>query len=483
MTASSDREMAVNAFRLGSTALLHKPFGLPILEDTLRRSAQLGRLFSDYLSRPELNAMIELQHAIGSDRSIPELLDLLLQQMIRFTGADSASVLLVEPDGRSMRIAASYGLGQIDMEKKITIGERVSGWVAEHNQPQMVIGGGDDDPRLAGLSRNRPPLVGLCLPMRGRDSLVGVLCLSRFEGRELFSRDAIDLGLLLSSEVARAIERAGAAEQQMDIERSVMRRDKLVTIGELASGVAHEINNPLGYVSSNLNSLEEYFKEVLPILNALADGDAIDIKAVKKLANDIDLGFILKDIPGCISETVSGIRRVLHIVNDLKNFTRDDMESREAADINQVLDGAVNILWNQIKQKAELIKDYTEDLPEVQCYPSQLGQVILNLLYNAVQSIEREGSIRLASKQENGQIVVEVTDTGCGMEPDVLLHIFEPFYTTKPRGVGTGLGLSIARKIVERHGGRLSATSDPGNGSSFRVMLPLETNQAQIASE
>jgi two-component system NtrC family sensor kinase len=137
-----------------------------------------------------------------------------------------------------------------------------------------------------------------------------------------------------------------------------------------------------------------------------------------------------------------------------------------------VPDGAANILFNQIKHKAELVKEYV-DLPDFSCYPSQLGQVFLNLLHNAAQSIERSGRIVLRTLSKNGSVVVEVEDNGCGMSPEVMGRVFENFYTTKPRGVGTGLGLSIAKKIVEKHGGTVEVSSEVGRGSRFRIILPL----------
>ncbi len=295
MTCSESRSLAVDAYRFGATGFLRKPFDLTMLEDTLRRSAQLGRLLSDYLSRPELQAILELQHAIGGGKGVGDILDMLLQQMIRFTGAESASVMLLEPDEMALRIAASYGLDEVVvLQERVAVGERISGWVAEYGQPQMVIGPAADDPRLMGVVRDRYPSVGLCLPMKGREALVGVLCLSRYNEEELFSRDAIDLGLLMCGEVARAIERMDAEKERQETERDVMRRDKLVTIGELASGVAHEINNPLGFVNSNVNSLKEYFTDLLPILNILDNCEgSLDTEKLCELSKKIDLSFIL----------------------------------------------------------------------------------------------------------------------------------------------------------------------------------------------
>ena len=482
MTCSESRTLAVDAYRYGATGFLRKPFELTMLEDTLRRSVQLGRLLSDYLSKPEFQAILELQHAIGSGKGVADILDMLLQQMIRFTGAESASVLLLEPDEMALKIEASYGLDEaVVSQERVAVGERVSGWVAEYGQPQMVIGPATDDPRLIGVVRDRYPSVGLCLPMKGRVAIVGVLCLSRYSEEELFSRDAIDLGLLMCGEVARALERMEAEKERQENERDVMRRDKLVTIGELASGVAHEINNPLGFVNSNVNSLKEYFQDLLPMLEMLAKcRENLDVDKLCSLSEQIDLSFILSDLPSCLSETELGVRRVLKIINDLKNFTRDDYESREMANVNEVIEGALTILSGQLKNKAKLIRNFG-DIPPISCFPSQLGQVFLNLLSNAVHAVGPDGKIEVSSKLEKQNVLIEVADNGCGMSEDVRLHVFEPFFTTKPRGVGTGLGLNIARKIVERHGGRLSVTSTPGQGSTFVVSIPLKSaNQQQL---
>ncbi len=473
VTGSLERDLGVSALWKGANGLLQKPLQPDLLEAALRRSMQFRQLFQDQVGRSDLSALVELQHAIASGMETDELLKILLQQMIRFTGADNASVLLVQPDGCSLRRAAAYGMGQASSEDRVDLGGKFSEWMQEFSKPQLIMECSDSDPRLAGMSPDASPAVGLCVPMRGRDALLGVLCVSSQNDRHLFSRDAVDIGLLLAGEAARALEREDEVEQQRDIEQAVMRRDKLVTIGELASGVAHEINNPLAYVNSNLNSLEEYVQDMRKVLDALGTKDDSNrLAAADKAAAEVDLAFVLDDLPNCIKETRNGIDRVLKIVNDLKGFARDDMESREYANVNQILDGAVNILWNQIKYKAKVSKDYGK-LPQIRCFPSQLGQVFLNLLYNATQSIEREGRVDLRTMVSGDQIVIEVGDNGCGMDSATQRRIFEPFFTTKPRGVGTGLGLSIGYKIVKRHGGQIAVTSQIGQGTTFRVSLPL----------
>ena len=461
LTAASDRSLVVEAFRLGATCTVHKPVGLEALEATVHRCLQLGSLLDVQAGLPELTAIMEMHHAIASGVTGGALLDLLLQVMIRNTGAEAASVLLVEPGGGSLQVAASYGLDdRLVKRERILLGERISGWVVENNQPQVIIGDAGDDPRMKGAQRATPATIGMCLPMRGRDRVAGALCVTRFEGDEAFSRDAIDLGVLLGGEVARALERDRAAEERINLERGMMHRDKLATLGEMASGVAHEINNPLGYVSSNLSSLGGYINEILPVLQRLAPKEP-----------GLDLDYIISDLPQCLQETTEGVKRALEIAENLKTLTREDSEQKKPASINRLLDGAVAVAWNQMKYKAELTREYA-DLPDLLCYPSQLGQVFLNLVHNAIQAVEKNGHIILRTATNDGHLVVEVEDDGCGMPPEVAKKIFSPFFTTRPQGAGTGLGLSIARKIVERHAGTIEAKSLAGRGSIFRVHLP-----------
>jgi two-component system NtrC family sensor kinase len=469
-----ERSLVSEVYRHGATSFLIKPIDLNTLEVTLRRCLHLDGFFHGDTRNPELTAILEIQHALVSGMPMPEVLDLLLQQMIRYSHADTASVMLIEPDRKTMIIEANYGLTDDVRGQKVAVGERIAGWVAENNQPQVIIGSAGNDPRMAGTVRKCEPMVGMCLPMRGRHGVVGVLSVSRLKDEGVFTHDAVDLGILLGSEVARAIERSAATESQKDLERSVMRRDKLVTIGELASGVAHEINNPLGYVNSNVSSIKEYLDEIIPVLRHLVNtGKGVNPQSAVLAAAGVDLAYIINDLPVCIEETLEGIKRVLKIVADLKAFARDDLEVKEKGDINQILDGAVNIVWNQIKYKADLVREYS-DLPVIRCYPSQLGQVFLNMLYNAAQAIERNGHLVLRTRVERNAILVEVEDNGHGMSPEVQHRIFEPFFTTKPHGVGTGLGLKIARKIIERHEGEISVSSIKGKGTVFRVSLPIE---------
>lgn len=478
ISGMQDRDMAVEAFRRGANSFLDKPIELDILEETIHRCIRFSSILADWQPAGEMAAAMEIRHAMASGVPVNQLLNVLLQIMLRHTGADSASVLLLQPDDSSLRIAASYGMDDdVTPEDQINAGEGIAGWVIEHDEPQVVVGQAPDDLLPPGRQRIRQPLVGLCLPMRGRNQVIGTLNLTRFAGTQPFTRADVELGLLLSGDVARSIELVEASGERLDMERDLMRRDKLITIGELVSGVAHEINNPLGYVNSNVSTLTDYVDEIMPLLRSLApENGEPETAKILSAAREIDLKFVLDDLPTCLAETKEGIARVLKIVADLKNFARDDTDVMELADVNQIIDGAVGILWNQIKYKAELVREYSE-LPRIPCYPSQLGQVFLNLVHNATQAIERSGRIIIRTRIAGDRLLVEVEDDGCGMDGKILGRIFDSFYTTKPKGVGTGLGLSIARKIVRRHNGGISANSEPGRGSTFRVELPLSNDR------
>jgi len=472
ITGGRQHDLGLEAFRRGATAFLHKPFELETLEATLRRCLNSARLSFAGESSLELRTLLEIQHAIASRLPPQRLLQLMLQQLLRYSGADSASVLLLNPDGRSMRLAASYGLKEDQLPAgDIALDAGVAGWVIRNNEPQVIIGQPDDDPRMT-PHRHNPASMGLILPLRGGQAVQGALCLTRYQSTEPFSRGVVDLGLLVGSEVARAIEKHQEEERRQTLERNLMQRDKLVTIGELASGVAHEINNPLGYVNSNLSTLKSYLDELLPLLQQLCSPDGPPPSAeLGEAAAGLDLAGLLEDIPACLAETREGVERVMRIVADLKMMSRNDTDVKEMVSVNEILEGAIGILWNQIKYRAELVRQL-DDLPPYPCYPNQLGQVFLNLLHNAVQAIPHHGTITVRSRRLPDSLVVEIEDDGEGIPPEVRDRLFEPFFTTKPRGVGTGLGLSIARKIIVRHEGRIEVESEPGRGTLFRVILP-----------
>ena len=256
----------------------------------------------------------------------------------------------------------------------------------------------------------------------------------------------------------------------------ILQSEKLASIGQLAAGVAHEVNNPIGFVNSNLGSLQKYGNALLRLIDhyETLEGELLPASREQVLAvkAEIDLPFLREDLVALIDESIEGTGRVRRIVQDLRDFSRPADSEWQSIDIHAGLESTLNVVWNEIKYKAEVVRDFAP-LPDIECLPLQLNQVFLNLLVNAAQAIPEHGTITLRTRQEGDSITVSVQDTGCGMAVEIRERIFDPFFTTKPIGKGTGLGLSVAYGIVEKHGGRIEVTSEPGQGSTFTVRLPL----------
>jgi len=281
------------------------------------------------------------------------------------------------------------------------------------------------------------------------------------------------------------------ATELEDLQRQVLQSEKMASVGQLAAGVAHEINNPVGFVHANLAQLGEYlhdlkqvFERVDALQKAVAGGDPSQVddasQELERASQEVDLDFVLRDFESALRESREGAERIRMIVSDLREFSHQGRAELEWADLNRCLDTTANIAWTMMKHSVRLEKDYG-DLPSIRCNAGQLQQVFLNLLVNAHQAIEEKqgrggalGTIRLATRPVEGGVVIGIEDTGQGIAPDHVSRIFDPFFTTKEVGVGTGLGLSTVYRIVEDHGGRVAATSTPGEGSRFEVWLPVD---------
>ncbi|MBY4594182.1 ATP-binding protein [Ottowia caeni] len=250
----------------------------------------------------------------------------------------------------------------------------------------------------------------------------------------------------------------------------MLQSEKLAAIGQLAAGVAHEINNPLGFVFSNLKTLGEYVRDLIRIVDNVETAATID--AVRELKQRMDYDYIRSDVASLLTESEDGIERVKTIIGALKDFSHAGEDEFRVADLHRGLDTTLSLVNNELKYKAKIVKDYG-DLPPVECVISQINQVAMNLLVNAAQSIEDFGKITIRTGQDAGWAWFEVEDTGKGIEPILLNRIFEPFFTTKPVGSGTGLGLALSYNIVQKHHGRIEVKSQIGQGAVFRVWLPL----------
>ncbi len=272
-------------------------------------------------------------------------------------------------------------------------------------------------------------------------------------------------------------------------EARLMQQEKMASIGHLAAGVAHEINNPMGFISSNLTAVDEYVAHMLPLIEQyralvswlkeapitreVRGGVSERLDRIRALEEEADIDFITEDTPNLIRESQEGAERIKKIVIDLKDFAHPGEQELKYADINQGLDSTLNVVWNELKYKAEVTKDYGE-LPEVECYPQQLNQVFMNLLVNAAQAIEKQGEIRIATRAVDGYVEIAISDTGLGIPEEDVSSIFDPFFTTKEVGQGTGLGLNVVYNIIEKHHGSVDVESTVGVGTTFTIRIPFK---------
>ena len=257
----------------------------------------------------------------------------------------------------------------------------------------------------------------------------------------------------------------------------VLHQEKMASIGQLAAGVAHEINNPIGFINSNLSTLGKYLSRLSGFLAVQSECIAAgappeQAESVRRQQASLKIDYIVKDLEDLVRESLEGAERVRSIVADLKSFSRVDESEFKQADLNECLRSTINIVWNEIKYKATLKKELGE-IPRTRCYPQQMNQVFMNLLVNAGHAIEQQGVITVRSWEEDGYVCVSVADTGEGIPEANLSRIFEPFFTTKEVGKGTGLGLSITYDIVKKHNGEITVRSEPGKGTVFTVRIPV----------
>ncbi len=283
-------------------------------------------------------------------------------------------------------------------------------------------------------------------------------------------------------ELAKTLEqRVEARKRELELaQQQLLQQEKMASIGQLAAGVAHEINNPTGFVHSNLQAMEKYGKSVTEALKMSRD---ILAKAKTKQAQRFmekwehyDIDFILTDLPELVAQSLRGTKRIKKIVASLSRFSHVDRDESMEININELLDQTVDILWNEIKHKAKLEKDYGE-VPLVRCEPNQLSQVFVNIIMNGLQAMYTPGTMTIGTRRDPQGVEIFINDTGKGISPEKVSEIFNPFFTTKPVGQGTGLGLSISYEIVKSHGGDIRVESEPWKGTTFFVQLPAKSKE------
>lgn len=307
---------------------------------------------------------------------------------------------------------------------------------------------------------------------------------ARFKAEEILERKTKELYVVVDHLKKQITDRIEAEKILKRNQAQLVQSEKMAGLGQLAAGVAHEINNPVGFVMSNLQTLKKYafslkrmISEYEVLLDVVQKNDLEKIKSQISsliiIKNEEDLGFILEDLDNLVKESLDGAVRVRDIVKGLKSFARLDEAEMKEADINEGIESTLKIVWNEIKYKCEVVKKLSP-LPAIVCYPGQLNQVFMNLIVNAAQAIEKSGTITIESCIKDDHIVLKFSDTGSGIKPENIEKLFNPFFTTKPVGKGTGLGLSVSYGIIEKHKGDISVESQIGVGTTFTIRLPVK---------
>ncbi len=344
----------------------------------------------------------------------------------------------------------------------------------------------------------------MLFPLFFGETLKMVLCVGKHTG--LFDEQEKSVALLFAEGVGHILERWNFRKsielrnqllqeeklQQQNLIRQLqsaqdqlLQQEKMASIGQLAAGVAHEINNPVGYVNSNINSLEGYLNDLFDLVEeyeALEEKIGVDtpvVQKIQKMKKEIDFDFVRDDVHDLVKESKEGILRVKQIVKDLKDFSHVDEAEWQWADLQAGIKSTLNIVHNEIKYKAEVILDLNE-IPAVECVPSQINQVVMNMLVNASHAIEERGTITVHTEQvDDDWVTISVQDTGKGIAAENIPKLFDPFFTTKPVGQGTGLGLSLSYSIIEKHGGDIQVESTVGVGTTFIIKLPIKQKEAK----
>ena len=485
----------------------------PILnQQTLSHTANLSQgtsLTSTGMSDLDIAAVVKAFQAISGEIHLEKLLSTLLRVVIENAGAQKCVLIL--PNGESCQIAVlvigaeATLLQSIPIDSVREVPQSVINYVLRTSETLVM-----DDARVETMIANdsyislHQPQSILCTPIQNQGKLIGILYLENNLVTGAFTSDRLQVLRLLTAQVAISLENAwihNTLEQKVQqrtqqlneknqyllltleklkhTQSQLIQAEKMSGLGQLVAGVAHEINNPVNFISANLAPASEYVTSLLELIYLYQQYYTSPVSEIKAKMADIDLEFLLQDLPKLLLSMKVGATRIEQIILSLRNFSRLDEAELKPVDIHSGIDSTLLILQHRLKANDKhpeiaVIKEYAE-MPLVNCYASQLNQVFMNLLSNAIDAVSQPNptpAIHIRTEVNLESVLIRIADNGTGMSPEVKARIFDPFFTTKPVGSGTGLGLSISYSIVvEKHGGTLSCTSTP-EGTEFVIEIP-----------
>ncbi|MDY6898027.1 MAG: ATP-binding sensor histidine kinase [Cyanobacteriota bacterium] len=470
----------------------------------------------------DLTTVMKASEAITSEIVLDNLLDKLLSIILENAAAQKGCLILLKDEQLFIEAIDNdqdndlVVLQSTPIEESQDIPLSVVHYVARTQQP-LVLNDATQEAIYKDdsyIQREQPKSV-LCAPIFYQGKFTGIIYLENNQANSAFTNSRLEILKLLTSQAAIAIENAhlyaGEQEKSQQLQESLqtlqqtqaqlVQTEKISSLGQLVAGVAHEVNNPVGFIAGNLSIANQYIEDLLELLSLYQENLPSPPEEIETFQEDIDLDYLLEDLPKMITSMELGTDRIRDIMQSLRNFSRTDSAEKKPVNVHEGIETTLMILQHRFKAnserpKIELVKKY-EELPLVKCYSGQLNQAFMNLLANAIDALDEsnEGktyaeieknpnAITIRTSADEDKVTIRIADNGPGMPEEVRRKLFNAFFTTKPEGKGTGLGLSISYQIVtETHDGNLYCLSSPGNGAEFVIELPLEEEEEEEDSE
>ncbi|BAY16469.1 two-component hybrid sensor and regulator [Anabaenopsis circularis NIES-21] len=461
---------------------------------------------TNYSEILDFTSFLKAAQAISSSLKLDELIANLIQIIIENSGAKKAILLLSQNQTWQVQAIGLMEQGKLHtiLEPQLIdtcpdIPKKMINYVINTQETLVIDNCQTDIPGVIGeyMLQHQPPSV-LCTPIVNQGYLVGILYLENKLTSGVFTRDRLNIIHLLSSQAAISLENARLYQQAgqalQDLQQAqlqIVQSEKMSALGNLVAGVAHEMNNPLGFISASLKQAKPTLADIVEHLKLYQETLSLPSDEILHHAEEIDLDYSLEDLPKAIDAMMIACDRLKNISTSLRTFSRADKDYKVPFKIHEGIDSTILILKHRLKANEqrpaiEVITDY-DNLPQLECFPGQLNQVFMNILANAIDALEESNNQRsyaeiqaninqiiIKTSLENQHIKISIADNGNGMQEDVKKQIFNHLFTTKAVGKGTGLGLAIARQIiVEKHGGSIQCKSSPGEGTEFVILIPL----------
>ena len=461
----------------------------------------------------DLATILKASQAISREIDLQKLLTSLLSIAIENAGADKCVLMLLQDDRLLIKGSITLGtepvvLQHLPIENSQELPLKLI-YKVKHNQQNTVLIDLSAEPTLANdpYIINQQPKSILCNPILHQGKLIGILYLENNLTTGAFTRDRVAILNILCSQAAISLQNARLYQQSQEyaqklelylhdlkqMQLQLVQGEKMSALGNLVAGVAHEINNPVGFIAGNLQPAQEYLQDLFELIDVYQDSFPKPGAQVEEKIEAIDLEYLREDLPKLIGSMKEGVDRIRNISTSLRTFSRADSDRPVAFNIHDGLESTLLILKHRLKASEfrpaiEVVKDYG-NLPLVKCFPGQLNQVFMNILANAIDALEESNkglsfseikarpnqiTVQTVMSESKNQVLIRIKDNGTGMPDSVKANIFNHLFTTKPVGQGTGLGLSIAHQIVvEKHGGTLTVNSSLGEGSEFVISIPV----------